>query len=169
MMEPVLRIDGSNASATSGNVILDRNKLIWNIPIIVSSVILAPITFSFDALLLCLTLTYFSLLVGHSVGMHRMMIHRSFKANKLVERVLIYIGVLVGMSGPYGIIKIHDLRDWAQRQPSCHPFFAHTENYFKDLAWQLSFTFKFEKPPRIRIESNLSQDSFYRFLEKTWK
>ncbi len=169
MMEPVLRIDGTNASSTDGKVIFDRNKLIWNLPIILLSLVFAPLTFSLDALFLCISLTYLSLLIGHSVGMHRMMIHRSFKANKGVERILIYIGVLVGMSGPFGIIKIHDLRDWAQRQSKCHPFFAHTENYLRDIFWQLTCTFKFDKPPHINIESNLADDKFYSFLENTWK
>ncbi len=169
MMEPVLRVDGTDASPYDGKVIFDKNKLIWNVPIIILALFLAPLTFSFDALFLCISLTYITLLVGHSVGMHRMMIHRSFKAPKPVERILIYIGVLVGMSGPYGIIKIHDLRDWAQRQSKCHPFFAHTENYFKDIFWQLTSTFKFTYAPKIKIESNLTEDKCYIFLEKTWK
>lgn len=129
----------------------------------------APFTYSHEVLLLFLPLTYFSLLIGHSVGMHRMMIHRSFECSKPVERLLIYIGVLVGMSGPYGIIKIHDTRDWAQRQNSCHDFFSHKQTYFKDLWWQLTCKFNFTNPPQLNIEAKYFYDPFYQFLEKTWR
>ena len=32
---------------------------------------------------------------------------------------------LVGMAGPVGMPRTHDLRDWAQRQPQCHDHFGH--------------------------------------------
>ena len=78
---------------------------------------LGPLFFNWTAFGMFLLLTYVSLLVGHSVGMHRMMIHRTFSCAKPLERTLIYVGVLVGLSGPFGIIRTHDTRDWAQRQP----------------------------------------------------
>ncbi len=117
MMEPVLRINGDNANPNEGEgeVVVDCPKAVWNLGMLLASVILIPFYTTPGSVLLFVVLTYFTLLIGHSAGMHRMMIHRSFKAIKPVERVLIYIGVLVGMSGPYGVIKIHDLRDWAQR------------------------------------------------------
>ena len=87
----------------------------------------------------------------------------------MAKRLLIYIGVLVGMSGPLGIIKIHDLRDWAQRQNSCHPFFSHERSYLTDIWWQLTSKFVFIAPPRINIEPKYSGDRFYGFLEKTWR
>lgn len=167
-MEPVLRIDGSSSDATHGIVVVSPFKVFWNIGMPVSALILAPLTFSFEALVLFLVTTYFSLLIGHSVGMHRMMIHRTFESSKLVERTLICIGVLVGMSGPFGVIKIHDTRDWAQRQSSCHDFFSHKRNFFKDIWWQLTSQFRFDNPPKLTIESKYKDDSFLTFLEKTW-
>lgn len=47
----------------------------------------------------------------------------------MVECLLVYVGVLVGMLGPLGIIGIHDLRDWAQRQESWHSSFSHKKPY----------------------------------------
>lgn len=169
MMEPVLRINGYNANPNEGEVVVDWPKAVWNLGMLLASVILIPFYTTPGSILLFVVLTYFTLLIGHSAGMHRMMIHRSFKAIKPVERLLIYIGVLVGMSGPYGVIKIHDLRDWAQRQAKCHDFFSHRRSYWKDLWWQLTSSFKFTHPPRIQIEDNLYQDPFYQFLEKTWR
>lgn len=98
-----------------------------------------------------------------------MMIHKTYKVPKWLERLLIYIGVLVGMSGPFGIIFIHDVRDWAQRQPQCHDFFSHRRSYLKDLWWQLTARFDFDTPPTVHIEKQFRDDSFYQFLEKTWR
>ena len=129
---------------------------------------LGPLFFSWSAFFLFAVLTYTSLLVGHSVGMHRMMIHRSFVCPKPVERALIFVGVLVGLSGPFGIIRIHDTRDWAQRQAKCHDFFAHNRSLPQDLLWNLAYRFEFERPPILTIEPNLADDPWYRLMERTW-
>ena len=133
------------------------------------ALVLGPLSFSWSGLGLFIVVTYLSLLVGHSVGMHRMMIHRTFACSKPLERLLIYIGVLVGVAGPFGIIKIHDTRDWAQRQTSCHDFFAHTQSLPQDLLWQLAYRFEFHAPPKLTIEARLRADPWYRFLERTWR
>jgi len=142
MMKPVLRIDGTNASPLHGRPVIDWPKALWNGLMLAAAIILCPIFFSWSAAALFVVLTYASLLIGHSVGMHRMMIHRSFKCLKPVERALIYVGVLVELSGPYGIIRIHDTRDWAQRQTECHDFFAHRRPLLQDLIWNLFFSLR---------------------------
>lgn len=169
MMAPVNRIDENGANPLDGHVVYDLPKLLWNMGMIVSAVIFAPLNFTIGAFVLFLVLTYFSLLVGHSAGMHRLMIHRTYECHPIIEKILIYIGVLVGMSGPYGIIKIHDLRDWAQRKEECHEFFSHKRGYFLDVWWQLTSKFKFKYPPTVNIESKYSADGFYRWLDSTWR
>ena len=169
MMEPVIRVDAKGSNPCEGRVQFNTRKSLWNIGMIVCAICFAPFTFSLSSMILFLVLTYTTLLVGHSAGMHRMMIHRSYECIKPIERLLIYIGVLVGMSGPYGIIKIHDLRDWAQRQEACHDFFSHKQGYIKDLWWQLTSTFNFNITPIINIENKYSSDSFYQHLEKYWQ
>jgi stearoyl-CoA desaturase (delta-9 desaturase) len=169
MMKPVLRVDGSNASATDGRPVIDWPKALWNGGMLAVALVFCPLLFRWSAVGLFVVATYLSLLVGHSVGMHRMMIHRSFQSGKPVERLLIYIGVLVGVSGPYGIIRIHDMRDWAQRQSACHDFFAHRRWLAQDLLWQLAWKFQFDRPPTLRIEPNLADDPWYRFMDRTWR
>jgi fatty-acid desaturase len=169
MMKPVLRVDGSNASATDGWPVLDWPKACWNGFMLAVATIGCPLLFSWSAVGLFMAATYASLLVGHSVGMHRMMIHHSFQCSKPVERLLIYAGVLVGVAGPYGIIRIHDTRDWAQRQASCHDFFAHRRSLARDLLWQLAYKFRFDRPPMLKIEPNLADDPWCRFMDRTWR
>jgi fatty-acid desaturase len=169
MMQPVLRVNGSDASATDGQPVLDINKAAWNWWMIAGAIVLAPLTFTWGAFLMFCILTYFSLLIGHSAGMHRMMIHRTYQCPKWLERLLIYIGVLVGMAGPFSILRIHDVRDWAQREQECHDFFAHRRSYWQDLVWQLTYRFEFMRPPQFIIEDELAQDRWYQFFEATWK
>jgi stearoyl-CoA desaturase (delta-9 desaturase) len=109
-----------------------------------------------------------SLLLGHSVGVHRKLIHRTYECPKALERFLVYLGVIVGMAGPFGLVRVHDLRDWAQREPECHDFFSHRKAFWKDALWQLNCKFQFDKPPRLNIEPAIAGDAFYKFLERTW-
>lgn len=169
MMKPVLRIDGADASPCDGVPVIDWPKALWNGCLIAITFACGPLFFSWSAVGLFLVLTYVTLLIGHSVGMHRMLIHRAFQCGKPLERFLIYIGVIVGVAGPMGIIKVHDMRDWAQRQPHCHDFFSHRRGLFRDLSWQLFYRFRFDRPPVLRIEPRIAGDPFYRFLEATWR
>lgn len=136
---------------------------------IMAACILAPLFFSWSAFILFVCFTYISLLIGHSVGMHRLMIHRTFQCPKWVEYLLIYIGTLVGVAGPFSILRIHDLRDWAQRQPEAHDFFTHERGYVRDLTWQLFYRFQFAEPPQFQIEAEKMDDRFYRFMEASWR
>jgi stearoyl-CoA desaturase (delta-9 desaturase) len=86
---------------------------------------------------------------GHSVGFHRRLIHRSFKCPKWLERILIYLGTVVGMGGPFWTVRTHDMRDWAQRSPNCHPFFAHKKGFWQDAWWYLHCRIALDHPPRL--------------------
>lgn len=130
--------------------------------------LLAPFATTLGSILFFVVFTYATLLLGHSVGAHRQLIHRTYDCPKWLERFLVYVGVLVGMAGPYGLIHVHDIRDWAQRKPSCHDFFSHRRPFWTDALWQLNCRFEFERAPTITIEPELLNDPFYRFLDRTW-
>jgi hypothetical protein len=117
-------------------VVIAPAKAAWNLGMLAGALVFAPLTFSVGALLVFLVLTYATLLLGHSVGMHRRFIHRSYDCPKWLERTLVYLGTLVGMAGPFGILRIHDQRDWAQREPACHDFFSHRRSLLVDAWWR---------------------------------
>ncbi len=168
MRNGVWRIDGSNANADEGEVAWAPFKSLWNTAMYAIAIVLAPLYFSWSALAVFLGLSYATLLLGHSLGMHRRLIHRSFECTKPFERFLVWLGVLVGMAGPFGILKIHDIRDWAQRQRSCHDFFAHRRGLWMDAFWQLHCRFRFATPPAFAIEPEFAGDPWYQFMEATW-
>lgn len=113
-------------------------------------------------------LTAITICAGHSVGMHRLLIHRSFQTYRWLEYVLVWLGTLVGMAGPYGMIRAHDMRDWHQRQVVCPPHPSHDAGFWRDAYWQLCCDFRLGSPPAFQIEDSVSNDPFYRFLERTW-
>ncbi len=168
MRPAVHRIDPSGADATQGRVVLAPAKAAWNGAMLAGALVFAPLAFSWSAVLVFFALTYATLLLGHSVGMHRRLIHRSFDCAKWLERTLVYLGVVVGMAGPFGLMRVHDVRDWAQREPHCHDFFSHRRALPLDAFWQLACRFEFARPPRLRIEPEFADDAWYRFLERTW-
>jgi fatty-acid desaturase len=109
-----------------------------------------------------------TLCFGHSVGIHRRLIHSSFACPLWLEYLCVYLGTLVGMAGPIGMIRTHDFRDWAQRQPACHDYFCHRRGFWHDGWWQLHCELALERPPHFQLEPRLERDRFYAFLEKTW-
>jgi stearoyl-CoA desaturase (delta-9 desaturase) len=121
-----------------------------------------------DALLVFVGLTGVTICAGHSVGMHRLLIHRSFETFRTLEYLLVWLGTLVGMAGPIGMIRTHDMRDWHQRQEECPPHPAHEAGFFRDAWWQLCCDFKLVSAPDFRVEERISDDRFYRWVERTW-
>lgn len=152
----------------AGRVVWTPARSLWTLGMTGAALILGPLTASPGAALLFLASTAVTICAGHSVGLHRLLIHRSFEAPRWVERVLVYLGVLVGMAGPFGMIATHDLRDWAQRQGLCHDLPAHRRGFLGDLWWQMHCALRLDHPPELVIEPEVRDDAFYRFLERTW-
>src|SRR5689334_4053601 len=112
-------------------------KSLWIGSMTLAALALCPIFFTPGALLLFLATCAVTLCAGHSVGMHRRLIHGSFQCPLWLEYLLVELGTLVGMAGPIGMIRQHDLRDWAQRQPACHDYLCHKRAFWHDAWWQL--------------------------------
>ena len=157
-----------HSNPVSGSVEWDPLRSVWNFSVFAIAPILGPIYFSWSAFVVFFILLELTLLAGHSVGFHRRLIHRTFKCNKCVERILVWLGVLVGMQGPFWVIRSHDIRDWAQRQPDCHPFLRHAHGLWMDGWWNLHCRLRLAKPPGFDPGPGIGDDAFYRFLQKTW-
>jgi len=156
------------ADAAEGHVVWDPGRSIWNMSFILGALFLGPLFFTWSALAVFLLLSGFTLCVGHSVGFHRRLIHRAFECPKWLERVMIYLGVLVGMGGPIWTVGLHDIRDWAQRQSDCHWFLRHGKPALADGFYYLNFRLVFDHPPNFDPGPGISDDPFYLFLQRTW-
>ncbi|MBC3919381.1 acyl-CoA desaturase [Undibacterium sp. CY18W] len=162
----VLATDALGVQAGSVNYSL--LKSFWFIGMLSAAVIGGITHFNWAALTLFISSTIVVLLFGHSLGSHRKLIHNSFECPLWLEYLMVYLGVQVGLAGPIGLLRQHELRDYAQRLPDCHDYLRHGRRIWVDGWWQLHCDLHLHHPPEIRIESKIADDGFYRFLEKTW-
>lgn len=156
------------ADVENGEVHWEPIRSLWFSTMALGALVGGTLTFSWSAFVLFVVTTAFVLLCGHSLGMHRKLIHESFQCPKWLEYFLVYCGVLVGLSGPLGLLRTHDLRDYAQRQKACHDFFGHRRSPLVDAWWQLHCELRLRRPPDILVEARVEEDPVYRFLQKTW-
>jgi len=113
-------------------------------------------------------LTVATLCLGHSVGLHRGLIHRSFRMGRRTRQVLVSLFVLTGLGGPLSWIRLHRVRDHWQNQRECPPYFAYRHGLLRDFAWNLHCRFVPLSWGRYALDRSLERDGYLRFLERTW-
>lgn len=143
-------------------------KSLWFTAMALGAVVGGSLYFSWAALAVFVLVTGTVLLLGHSLGSHRKLIHNSYQCPRWLEYLFVYCGVQVGLSGPLGLLRQHELRDYAQRLPDCHDYLRHGRSFWRDAWWQLHCDLVLDAPPALHIEPRLARDRFYRFLERTW-
>lgn len=156
------------SSVVAGEVHYAPLKSLWFLGMAAAALIGGYVTFSMAGLFLFLVSTAVVLLFGHSLGSHRKLIHDSYQCPKWLEYLLVYLGVQVGLAGPLGLLRQHELRDYAQRLPDCHDYLRHGCSAWVDAWWQLNCELRLVDEPNVRIEARIADDRFYRFLERTW-
>jgi fatty-acid desaturase len=154
-------------SPVEGRVKWDPVHSLWNGTMLGSVIIFGVATITPETILLFILTTGVGLLLGHSVGFHRLLIHGSFRTPLWLERLFVWVGTTVGMSGPLWMIRTHDLRDWAQRKPDCHDYLAHRQPMLIDAWWQIHCRLELTHPPQFDL-GRVGRDPFYRFLERSW-
>lgn len=163
------RVQANAASdALAGRVVWAPIRSFWTAGMAIAGVGGALATVSAGNVLIFLVTTAATIGLGHSIGMHSLLIHRSFECPKWLEYGLVWLGVLVGMAGPIGMIRTHDMRDWAQRQAACHDYFGHRRGFWTDAWWQMHCRLILRHPPRFRVEARVAQDPVYVWMERTW-
>src|SRR5690349_20258887 len=120
------RVRAEELSAVcEGRVRYAPGASLWFLGMFAGAALGGALTFTWPAFLLFVGSTAFVLLLGHSLGSHRKLVHDSFQCPKWLEYLLVYLGVQVGLAGPIGLLRQHELRDYAQRMPACHDFLRH--------------------------------------------
>lgn len=155
-------------NASDGIVTWAPFKSLWYTSHLLIALIAGYYTFSISALLVFIIFTAITLCFGHSLGMHRRFIHNSYECPLWLEYFFVHLGVLVGMAGPLGMMHQHDLRDWAQRKPQCHPYLRHGNGFLKDGWWQLHCDLHLKNPPIFQPEDKVKRDKIYQAMEATW-
>jgi stearoyl-CoA desaturase (delta-9 desaturase) len=116
-----------------------------------------------------LGLTFLTLCLGHSVGLHRGIIHRSYEAHPAVRGALAWLFVLSGLGGPLSWARLHAVRDYWQNREGCPPYFAYDHGLLRDFFWNLHTRFEpADDRALARLPAGLLEDRWLRFLERTW-
>lgn len=161
-------VTNKDSNALHGQVVISLPKTLWMGSMFLFAVIGGWHTFSTTSLMVFVITTAVSLCLGHSLGMHRRLIHKSYQCPIWLEYLFVHLGVIVGLAGPIGMIKTHDMRDWAQRQEDCHDYFGHKNPMWKDFFWQVFCDIKLTHPPSFNIEQSVSNNKIYKFMEASW-
>jgi fatty-acid desaturase len=152
-----------------GEVRWEPVKSLWLGGMTVVALAGAVPTFTLSAFLLFAVTSALTLCAGHSVGLHRGLIHRAYRVPRWLEYTLVYLGVLVGLGGPRGLVRMHNTRDFQQNQPWCHDYFSHRQPAWRDFFWLLHCRFEFAQPFHPRLDAQVEEDAFYGWLERTWR
>ena len=160
--------DKSFCNAYEGKVVWSPVKSIWITTMYLVAIVGGYMTISWKVFVVSLISTIVTLCLGHSLGMHRRLIHRSYNCPKWLEYFFVHLGVIVGLAGPRGMMYTHDLRDWAQRQTRCHDYFGHRQSIWIDGFWQLHCDVNLDQPPVFKPENSFQDDSTYQWMEKYW-
>jgi fatty-acid desaturase len=158
---------GSEGDAIQATVHWSPVKSLWFFAMLAGWIGFGISHFTLDAFALFLITSAITLCGGHSLGMHRRLIHNSFSCPLWLERLGVYLGTLVGLGGPFSMMRSHDYRDWAQRQAACHDFFSHRLSLHRDFWWQVHCDLRLLQPPQYSYPDTLSTSRFYRALQAT--
>lgn len=155
-------------SAVAGRVELAPAKVVWLYGLLATSALVARYPPSAAALLSALGLTIVTLCAGHSVGLHRGVIHRSYRSSRFLRGALAYLFVLTGIGGPVSWIRLHYVRDHYQNAAHCPRYFRYDHSLLRDYFWNLHLGFVPHDPSVYGIPASDERDPWLRFLERTW-
>jgi stearoyl-CoA desaturase (delta-9 desaturase) len=123
---------------------------------------LLPRFWSWQGLVLLLVL-YWTTVLGVTLGLHRLLAHRSFAAPRWLERSLVLMGALACQSGPIEWVGLHRHHHRYSDQPNDHHDAA------RGLWWAHSEWMLREIPALQHVEQltgDLQSDPFYRWLDR---
>jgi hypothetical protein len=133
-------VAAASASPVAGAVRWAPGKSLWLAAMTGAATALCPVFASWDAILLFAATSAVTLCFGHSVGMHRRLIHNSFACPRWLEYGCVYLGTLVGMAGPIGeweperklaFVVVDDVPAMRELSPYRHVHAPHVIGYFR--------------------------------------
>lgn len=152
-----------------GRVRLDPVRALWLWGLAVPGLVVGIPAMTPTTTALALVLTLLTLCLGHSVGLHRGIIHRAYETGPVVRGFLAWLFVLSGLGGPLSWAKLHAVRDYWQNRADCPRYFAYNHGLLRDFGWNLHCRFEAADDRALaRLPDDVLRDRWLRFLEATW-
>lgn len=153
-----------------GRVRFDWAKSLWLWGMLLSGVLYGIPAATPRLVAASVALAVLTLCLGHSVGLHRGVIHRTYETSRTVRGALVYLFVLSGLGSPLAWARLHAVRDYWQNRLDCPRYFAYDHSLARDFIWNLHMTLE---PADARAEAKLpadvTTDPWLRFLDRTWR
>lgn len=130
------------------------------------TLVFLPGALSWQTAALATALGFAGFLFGHTVGLHRGVLHRSFRMSSVLRGVLTYAFVLIGLGGPLSWIRVHGQRDRWQNASEAPPWFRYDHGLLRDFWWNCHTVFLEPGVDDARPED--ATDTWLVFLERTW-
>lgn len=157
--------------ATKSLRMASPKKLGWNwgglvwIAFIHAGVLLAPFTFSWSGLAVCIVL-YVLTGLGITLGYHRLLTHRGFQTPKVVEYLLALLGVLANQGGPVRWVAAHR-KHHAFADLEGDPHSPHVGFWWAHMIWWMQKDPVLDDPVVGRKNvKDLGRDPVYRWLDR---
>ena len=129
---------------------------------VLAVVALLPSFWSWQAVA-ALAVLYWMTVLGVTLGLHRLVAHRSFEAPKWLERLLVLMGTLACQSGPLEWVGLHRHHHRYSDQPNDH------HDAGRGLWWAHSEWMLHQIPALVHVErltGDLRKDPLYRWLDR---
>ena len=158
----------SARTAGTGRIELSWQKTLWLYGNLGLGLLALPSGLSLRSSGVGFGLAFLTLCVGHSVGLHRGVIHKTYATSRPLRWLLSYLFALAGLGGPISWLRVHYTRDYWQNRDDCPPYFAYGHGILTDYHWNMHCRFVPSDPGLYGIPGDDVNDPFLRFLERTW-
>jgi stearoyl-CoA desaturase (delta-9 desaturase) len=143
-------------------------KTAWLYANLAAGIVALPFGLTWRTVAASFVLAFLTLCVGHSVGLHRGVIHRTYETSRFVRCLLASLFALSGLGGPVSWLRVHFTRDHWQNRTRCPPYFAYEHGIVRDYHWNLHCRFAPRDVAAYGIPVEDAEDPFLLFLERTW-
>ena len=157
-----------NPTLLTGTIRFSPKKVIWLYMTLIPALIFTWSSLSMNWIVLSILLTFLTACLGHSVGLHRGIIHKSYKASRWLRNILAYLFVQTGLGGPLSWLKLHYIRDYWQNQNTAPAYFLYEHSLVRDYFWNLHLTYVPDDLTPYDIPEEDLKDPWLNWLEKTW-
>ena len=151
-----------------GSIHLSWKKCLWLYLMILPVFLIDFSLISVKDILLNTILLFLTVGIGHSVGLHRGIIHKSYKTSNLFKNLSLYLFALTGLGSPLSWLKQHYYRDYWQNRTDCPRYFQYNHSLITDFWWNLHLMFVPKDFDRYDIPKEDLKDPMILWLNKTW-
>jgi fatty-acid desaturase len=143
---------------------LNWGGITW-VTIMHAGVLLAPFTFTWSGLAVCV-IVYILCGLGITLGYHRLLTHRSFRTPRLVEYFFALLGALAAQGGPITWVAAHR-RHHAYADEDGDPHSPREGPWWAHFVWWMYYNPVLDDPDtKHQNVKDLVRDPFYRFLDR---